>query len=1506
MSEADWSSAAPIGLVRADEFARVMDRLSSVLMFSSRSDSELDRIVLGFRADRDVLAFASDGSSLVSDTIASRATPRADMFMSVPCSLGASVLKTFAPSDELELRLTQTAEAGTILIRSHTGAMLAQPVRRPDAHLNLHQAITVDDTTTTAWVSASELADLLNGTDLDGVVTFAFTPDKLIVRSTGGVIGSPIRTVMVGVPTRAEIELSRFWKGWAFARKRGPVWLPFVVFEIRQHGSVVKIYGADTTAGTGQPVYGDADFYVCTEAARGTSAPVSPARAKEAAPTRALSTRTDAAARPVERGDEVETILAELDALTGQAALKADIRRLLGQVRVNKEKAARGLQTSQAAIHMIFTGPPGTGKTTVARLVARLLHALGVLPGEQVVEVDKSGLVAAHIGGTEEKTAEVIERSIGGVLFIDEAYALPGDQFGTQAIDILLKALEDRRGEFVCIVAGYSEEMRTFVDSNPGIKSRFARTIAFAPYSAEELVEIGVSMARSSDNRFDDGALATLSVRIGDEDRRGALSDRRWGNARSMRNIVEAAVAARDVRIADAGLFDELSLTTIRETDVISACDDLRIGRAVGTSESVEDVLAELNRQVGQEQLKRQVAILVSGAKAAQLRASRGLATAPDLPHLVFAGPPGTGKTTIARLIARLYRALGLLSTGQVVEVDRSGLVGQYLGHTAEKTTKVIDDAMGGVLFIDEAYSLVTDGKGTGSDTFGAEAVNTLLKRLSDDSGRFVTIVAGYPEQMERFLQENPGLSRRFATKIEFASYSASELTQIAELMASDKGERLDDDARTLLGSRLEVAERAGQFTAKDWGNAGSVGNIVAQAGRLRNARLFADSAAPPSAEDLVRIRAEDIARACDSVLGQAEPLRETVEDVLAELSRQVGQDQLKRQVEVLLADARAAKLRREHGLDAGPPDLPHLLFTGPPGTGKTTIARLLARLYRALGVLPGGQVIEVDRGGLVEGYIGQTATKTTKVIDAAIGGILFIDEAYSLVSGRDAFGQEALDTLLKRMSDDQGRFVTIAAGYPRQMEQFLATNPGLRRRFATTIEFAPYSAAELTQIAAVMADLRHERLTEDAHRALRQRLDAAERAGVFQAPDWGNAGSIGNLVGEAVRVRNLGLGAAPTADELTTLTQTSIAAACDLALGSFAELQAADPAVVGRSGRANAPGSSALQPVASSKAAALDIALAELEQLHCVHLATRSWLAGVIARTRELPVEQRHGSLPLHWRFEGGSIADWRRAAGLLVRIYEALGLVPSAAVAVAGPEQLTADVGAGFAADIRTMIVESVGGALLVPNACQFLADGGAAEVVPALAWRTTQAQPAVMVVLADTSKRLSRVVEQSDGLKGTFPWAVWFQADTATDPVTTAASMPADITTIVGAVAASLAPGASPGVAAPAGPELAALGVAEVYWQRARSGTGGGMGLQLRFTPRSKDRMYYFAGGSNGQLPAIFINGGDSVPAGHERDLSDQVSPRTLREWRQRKDPTAELTQAILAAIAADQAD
>ncbi|MDR3627463.1 MAG: AAA family ATPase, partial [Ignavibacteriaceae bacterium] len=477
-------------------------------------------------------------------------------------------------------------------------------------------------------------------------------------------------------------------------------------------------------------------------------------------------------------------------------------------------------------------------------------------------------------------------------------------------------------------------------------------------------------------------------------------------------------------------------------------------------TKSLEELLAELDNYVGLQSVKQSMRDFVDYLKFINERKKLGLKTQENLPmHSVFLGNPGTGKTSIARLLGKIFKAMGILKNGHVIEVDRGGLVGQYIGETAQKTNKVIDEAMGGLLFIDEAYSLKKEGN---QQDFGQEAIDILLKRMEDsqnasggiDEG-FVVIAAGYPGEMNTFINSNPGLKSRFTHFFSFDDYSPDELVEIFKLSSAKEEYIVTDEALEFLRKQFTNLYRGRD---KSFGNARLVRNYFNEVKIHLSKRYLKIPESERTKETMTTILQDDILAIIENAIIKNIRIgidEDALAKAMARLNNLTGLRSVKKEINEIV---KLARYYIEQGENITDKFSSHLVFLGNPGTGKTTVARLFSEIYSALGILPRGHLVEVDRQGLVASYVGKTAEKTKEAIDKAIGGTLFIDEAYSLVKGGDAnssdFGKEAIDTLLKRMEDDRGKFIVIAAGYTDEMESFLNSNPGLQSRFTKKFLF--------------------------------------------------------------------------------------------------------------------------------------------------------------------------------------------------------------------------------------------------------------------------------------------------------------------------------------------------------------------------------------------------------------------------------------------------------------------
>ncbi|MGH1142410.1 right-handed parallel beta-helix repeat-containing protein, partial [Bacillus pseudomycoides] len=553
----------------------------------------------------------------------------------------------------------------------------------------------------------------------------------------------------------------------------------------------------------------------------------------------------------------LEKIMEELDSLIGMENIKKQIRETIQHIKFNQELISFGIELAGAnltAPHTVLYGNPGTGKTTVAKLIGKLYKAIGLLPSGHIVHVNREKLVGEYIGHTAPKTKSKIDEAIGGVLFIDEAYELTNKEskndFGPEAIALLLEEMENRKGDFVVIVAGYEKEMMQFLTKNPGLRDRFTKYFKIEDYTPDELIAIAKKM--TNDKKFN---LSTCSIELLHKEftRLWRKRDRYFSNARTVRTYIERmlqAHAQRCMKIPRNQWTKDLLLTlTSEDVEAVLHKERDKTYNLSINEELLSEALQQLKRMIGLNQVKTEIEKLVT---LTRFYTEEGKDLAELFPHTLLVGNPGTGKTEVARIIAKIYEALGVLERGDLIEINRDKLVSAYSGETEKLISRYIDQSMGGTLFIDEAYQLTQYGP----QDPGHKVIDVLLKRMEDDRGKFIVIVAGYKDYMEDFLKSNNGLRSRFIRHIEFEDYTPVELVKISELILQEKGYILENQAQVRL---LDYYKSRYENRNQTFGNARLARNLVNESIKNANYRVAKIPKVERTEEIMKTILLEDI-----------------------------------------------------------------------------------------------------------------------------------------------------------------------------------------------------------------------------------------------------------------------------------------------------------------------------------------------------------------------------------------------------------------------------------------------------------------------------------------------------------------------------------------------------------------------------------------------------------------------------------------------------------------------
>ncbi|KAI1266292.1 ATPase [Xylariaceae sp. FL1019] len=784
---------------------------------------------------------------------------------------------------------------------------------------------------------------------------------------------------------------------------------------------------------------------VTKEAAKADSK--GPATAKDPLNNITTQTRNDDEIEPGSAREEWEIMKTDelarspvLDQLMTMIGLES-IKRALLNIKSKVDTARlQDISTDSERFGCSLLGNPGTGKTTVARLYAKFLTSMGVIAGVCFKETSGSKLANIGVSGTEQLVQEVLDDG-GGVIFIDEAYQLSsGNSPGGRAVlDYLLAEVENLNSKVVFILAGYAKQMETFFAHNPGFPSRFPHELKFDDYTDDELLRIlesKINAKYSGRMKVEDGSQGLYCRIVARRIGRGRGKEG-FGNARAVENVLAEITQRQSERL-------RRQRRQCEKPDVFVLTQQDLIGPEPSSALDASTAWKKLQDLIGLPSVKNSVGALVDTLKDNYQREVQEQPIIEYNLNKVFLGNPGTGKTTVAKLYGQVLVDLGMLSNGEVVIKNPSDFVGGHLGQSEQQTKGILASTMGKVLVIDEAYGLyggnASQGGGGFSDPYKSAVVDTIVAEIQSVPGEDrCVLLLGYEEQMEEMFQNvNPGLSRRFplASAFEFEDFDKDEMKQILELKLKQQAYRATDRAKEVA---LDMVERA--RNRPNFGNAGEIDIILNDAKARHQKRQRAGETK----------RAADMLEAIDfdedfDRLSQAET------NIALLFKDTIGSESI---VAKLQGYQHTVRTMKAMGLDPLKSIPFTFLFRGPPGTGKTTTARKIGKIYYDMGFLAQAEVIDCSASDLIGQFVGQTGPKVRQLFDRALGRVLLIDEAYRLAEGH--FAKEALDEIVDAVTKERytKRLIIILAGYDNDINRLLSVNQGLTSRFPETIDFA-------------------------------------------------------------------------------------------------------------------------------------------------------------------------------------------------------------------------------------------------------------------------------------------------------------------------------------------------------------------------------------------------------------------------------------------------------------------
>ncbi|WP_337872670.1 AAA family ATPase [Ignavibacterium sp.] len=771
----------------------------------------------------------------------------------------------------------------------------------------------------------------------------------------------------------------------------------------------------------------------------------------------------------IHKSDSVslENLLNELYEFIGLDNLKQSLIDFLTYLNFISERKKKGIKTEEKLeLHCLFLGNPGTGKTSVARLFGKILKAMGVLENGHVIEVDRAGLVGQYIGETAIKTDKIISEAIGGILFIDEAYSLKkantSSDFGQEAIDILLKRMEDFKGKFIVIAAGYPELMNEFIESNPGLKSRFTHTFYFDDYTPAQLLQIFKLFASKEEYELENSAEDFLLKQFSDFYKN---RDKSFGNARLVRKIFSETKIQLSKRY-QAEQDSEKSnfhLNKIKSEDLRNAL--LKFGSVISSKETdsrkVNLISERINQLVGLDNFKNEMNEII---KLARYYSEEGENLTEKInSNFIFAGKNFAGQNTSAKLLSELFYELRIILRNELHNYNVRQFVGNDIHSTIEKSQKIFDRAKGAVIFIKD-FDFIFEDKSL-NDTCVAEFINILSQRLQTDAGKTIVVI----ETSYNFPANIPSgfsfLKTFFNKKIVFDDFTPDELLEIFNQMLRDKKLFLSSNSSEVLRKFFFHVYRNKEKYPPNTLLLKNILDIILRKHLLRIADIPKDKRNDEINKTISENDIEDLIKSEKSKeTSSAGEYTSSLRKHLDQLDKLAGLKEVKQTIFRIIDSEKVAAIRKERGLNVLPRNF-HGLFVGTGGTGKSTIANIYANILFDLGNIKSNLPLELDRLTIKNYFSKRQYFSSEFLLNEIEGKLIVLNNAGQLAFNEEVNVREFFESVLSLLKTSGDKFVLVLSDIQSELNRIMSTYPELKNYFSNNFYFKNFNPREMLEI---------------------------------------------------------------------------------------------------------------------------------------------------------------------------------------------------------------------------------------------------------------------------------------------------------------------------------------------------------------------------------------------------------------------------------------------------------